>query len=479
MSRRITTLVCLAAMLAACGGGGGGGSAPPPTGGGGTPTPTPTPTPTGGCSLRERQDWVAGQLREWYLFPELLVTGLNPASYSTVEAYIDALTANARSQGKDRHFTYLTSIAQENAFFQSGDSAGFGIRIAVDTSARRLFVNEAFEGAPALAAGMDRGTEILAIGTSAADLKTVDSIISSGGSAGIDNALGPPTAGLTRYFRANIGGTVKEFSVTKAKFSITPVSSRYGVKVLTDGGEKIGYVNLRTFIEPADPALRNAFSSLKSQGVTKVIVDLRYNGGGLVSIAELMANLMGANRTTSNVLDYTIFNSSKSSNNKTAHFNPQSQSVAPVKLAFIGTGGTASASELVINTFIPYFGASSALIGSNTYGKPVGQIGVDKSACDDRLRVMAFKVQNANHQGDYFNGLAATMGATCQAADDIMKPMGDPGEASTKAGLDFLAGRTCNPIGGIGIASAEAPKRRDLVQGSRPSAAQREVPGFY
>ena len=63
------------------------------------PTPSPSPAPTSGCSLRERQDWAGAQLREWYLFPETLPATLNPASYSTVDDYIDALTATAIREG--------------------------------------------------------------------------------------------------------------------------------------------------------------------------------------------------------------------------------------------------------------------------------------------------------------------------------------------------------------------------------------------
>ena len=160
---RFTTMVSLISLLAACGGGGSGGSASSPS-----PiatTPTPTSTTTAGCSILERQNWVGSQMLEWYLFLDLLPGSLNPANYATVEAYLDALTATARAQSKDRHFTYLTSIKAENAFYASGSSAGFGIRLSYDSAAGRLFVTEAFEDAPALAAGIDRGTEILAIGT--------------------------------------------------------------------------------------------------------------------------------------------------------------------------------------------------------------------------------------------------------------------------------------------------------------------------
>jgi len=141
-------------MLTACGGGGGSGGGNT-AGGGGTPTPTPT---TAGCALSARQSWVLGQLNEWYLFPTLFDASVNPANHATVQSYIDALVAPARAQNKDRYFTYITSIAEENAFYQSGATAGFGIRLGYDTSANRVFVIEAFEGANALAAGMDRAS---------------------------------------------------------------------------------------------------------------------------------------------------------------------------------------------------------------------------------------------------------------------------------------------------------------------------------
>lgn len=96
---------------------------------------------------------------------------------------------------------------------------------------------------------------------------------------------------------------------------LAPVSSRYGAQIISDGGQQVGYLNLRTFISTADPALRKAFATFRAAGVTNIIVDLRYNGGGLISIAELTANLLGANRSTSDVIDYTTFRPEKSSNN--------------------------------------------------------------------------------------------------------------------------------------------------------------------
>jgi C-terminal processing protease CtpA/Prc len=478
---RIGLMLSVTALLSACGGGGGGGTPTPTPPIGVAPTPSPSPAPSSTCSLRARQDWVAAQMREWYLFPETLPANLDPSPFGTVDAFLDALTATARSQRRDRFFTYLTSIKEENAFYQAGASAGFGVRFSYDSGNRRLFVSEAFEGAPALAAGIDRGDEILAIGTSEATLRNVSEIFATGGAEAVNSALGPSTAGTARTLRvANASGT-RVVTVTKAEYSITPVSSRYGARIIEDGGKRVGYVNMRTFISTADPALRQAFANFRAQGITEVIVDLRYNGGGLTSIAEVMGDLLGGNRSTSDVFSHTTFRPEKASNNETRNFRPQPQSISSTKIAFIGTTSSASASELVINSFIPYLRGNAALIGTNTYGKPVGQIALDRSQCDDRLRVIAFKTENAQRQGEYYDGLASKVEASCQAGDDLTRQLGDPQEASTRQALDFLAGRSCTRIStGISAQSARAAgERRELLTPEQPSAAQREVPGLF
>ncbi|MGN6501240.1 MAG: S41 family peptidase, partial [Tsuneonella sp.] len=368
---RTSLTVALAGALAACGGGGGssasGGSSGPIAG---TPTPSPTATPAA-CSLSAREDWVKAQIDEWYLFPDLVDNTVNKANYSNVQDYIDALLAPARAQSKDRYFTYITSIAEENAFYNSGSSAGFGVRLGYDTANNRVFVLESFEGAPALGAGIDRGTEILAIGSSSSSLQNVSTLMASGGPQAVVDALGPSTAGLTRVLRISAGGVTREVSISKTDYSLDPVSDRYGAKIIQDGAKQIGYLNLRTFIDTADPNLRDAFANFRAQGITEVIVDLRYNGGGLVSMSELLGDLLGGNQA-GKVFDYTTFRDSKAANNEVATFTSQPQSIGATKIAFIGSEGTASASELLANAFIPYLGANTALIGTNTFGKPVG-----------------------------------------------------------------------------------------------------------
>jgi C-terminal processing protease CtpA/Prc len=457
-------------MLVSCGGGGSG-SAPPT--GGVSPAPTPTPAPTSAaCSLRTRQDWALTQLQEWYLFPTLLDATVNPAAHASVDSYIDALVAPARAQNRDRYFTYLTSIAEENAFYEQGETAGFGIRLGYDTTNRRVFVLEAFEGGPALANAIDRGTEILQIGS-----QTVDTLMATGGPDAVIDALGPDTAGLSRTLTVrDLSGVQRTLTLSKAVFDLDPVSDRYGAKIIADGARRIGYINMRVFIDTAEPNLRAAFADFKAQGVTELIIDLRYNGGGLLSIAAYMIDLMGQGRA-GQVNTYVTFRDSKAAESETVLFDPQPESIAPTKVAFIGTRSTASASEMVINGMVPYLGANMALVGTNTYGKPVGQVALDRPACDDRLRALAFKLENADHQGEYFNGLATTVGTTCRATDDISRQLGDPNEAMVRAALDYLAGRSCTAIAAVGTQAVA--ERGVLAPQSTASTVRRELPGAY
>ena len=465
----------LAISLAACGGGGG--SSAPPSGGGGTGGDTGGGQ-TDTCSLSARQDWALAVLQEWYLFPDLLAANVNKSDYNSVQDYLDALVAPARAQNKDRFFTYITSIEEENRLINSGSNAGFGVRLVYDESANRVFIAEAFEAGSGFQAGLDRGTELLEING-----QSVGFLMATGGPFAVSQALGPSDPGVTRtlVFRP-AGEAERSATISKTEFSLDPVSDRYGVRILSDGaGGQAGYINLRTFIvQDAGPQLREAFQQFRNQGITNVILDLRYNGGGLVSVAELLGDLMG-DGLEGQVFSRTELRPSKASENSTDLFAEQPQQIRTMKLAVIGRGGTASASELITNSMIPYLGDNIALVGANTYGKPVGQFAFDRSACDDRLRAVTFKTVNAAGQGEYFDGLASVMPNTCRADDDLFTQLGEPTEASVSTALDFLAGRSCTPIGSAGTDAAGQRSRgtRRILQSPTPNAAQRDNPGLF
>ena len=464
----------LALALAACGGGG---SAPPIAG----PSPTPAPPTTSACSVGNQIAFSDDVLNDWYLFPDLLDDTVNQADFTTVQSFLDARVAPARAQSRDVGFTFATSIADENALISSGSSAGFGVRLSFDQVNNRLFILEAFENAPGFAAGIDRGTEILAIGTDASNLETVSNLLASGGPGAVVDALGPTEAGITRVLRfEQADGTVLERSVAKADFSLDPVSDRYGAVIIQDGGRNVGYLNLRTFIVgSAADELRAAFQLFASNNVDELIMDFRYNGGGLVSVAETLGDLMGRDQIGA-LFSSTVLRPERSDNNTTRLFQNELNALQPEGLVLIGTGSTASASELVTNAMLPYVASNRiALVGSDTSGKPVGQFAFDLDECDLRVRAVTFQTLNADGEGEYFTGLASVMPNTCQANDDFARPLGDPNEASIATALDFLAGRSCTAISGVKGQIAQRAPAMEMMKPEAPTAAQYQVPGLF
>ena len=411
-TRPLLILATALLTLTACGGGGGGGFVP----GGGT------------CSVQREKEFVLDVARDWYLFPELLPAQVNLDDYDTAQELLDALTAQARAQGIDRYFSYVTTRQADESFLLEGQFIGFGFRFSVDEAAGRAYFIDVYESSPAAEAGLERGAELLAV-DSGSGFVPVSAIIAV--DPGFDEAFGPSEEGVERRFRFLKDGATLEATLTKRVVTIQPIPDG-GVAELTlpnNPGERVGYVNLRSYISSANTPLRDAFQTF--DGINYFIFDLRYNGGGLLSIADLVGDLFGGRLFAGNVFYRLRFNPARApANDETQRFSVEPESVSPVKIAFITTDATASASELTVNGLKPWIDpANVAIFGTDTFGKPVGQSAFDLSGCDTRLRLVTFRTANRDDESDYYTGLAATLLHACAAGDDIDLPMGDPGEA--------------------------------------------------
>jgi len=469
-TRSLLILVAALLTLTACGGGSGGGGGVVP--GGGT------------CSVQREKEFVLNVARDWYLFPALLPAQVNLEDYDTAQELLDALTAQARAQGIDRFFSYVTTRQEDDAFFQGGEYGGFGFRSRIDDAASRVFFLEVFEDSPAAEAGLVRGAELLAVDSGAGYVDIAQILAQD---PDLEEAFGPPEVGVERRFRFLKDGQTFEATLVKRTVAIQPIPDD-GVQVLSLPGNPsvpVGYLNLRSFITTANTPLRSAFDSLRRQGIDYFIFDLRYNGGGLLSVAGLVGDLFGANRSTSDVFYRLLFNAARSSNNETRAFRPQPESVSPVRIAFITTGGTASASEMTINSLKPWLDpANVALIGQDTFGKPVGQSAFDLAGCDTRLRLVTFRTANRDDESDYYNGLAESLLHACAADDDPGFAMGDPDEASTATALAWLGSATgacpAGSLGGpVGLQKPGVEVSLRYPTPARPSAAQSWLPGVF
>jgi C-terminal processing protease CtpA/Prc len=447
-------IVC--SLIAACGGGDGDAGDSP------------------GCSAAREKRFVLDTAREWYLFRDQLPDGVDPDQYATAAELLDALTAEARADGKDRFFSYVTTRQADDAILQEGQFVGFGFRSRIEDD--RLWLTDVYEGSPAAAGGLTRGAEIthLDSGSGFVPMSTVLE-----GDPELATAFGPATEGVERGMRfVPPGGEPVEAVFTKAVVTILPVPAD-GVRVLAlpaNPAVPVAYLGLRTFTTTAEAPLREAYASFREQGIEYFIVDLRYNGGGLVRIAELIGDLNGQARAGSDVYFHQLFNEAKSGRNTVRRFDPQGESVAPVRIAFITTGLTASASEIVINSLSPW--AEVAIVGEDTLGKPVGQSAFDASGCDLRLRLVAFRFTNSEDSGDYYDGLASTLPFACRAGDDLALRPGDPAEASTTEALAWLGTGACGEVLPPGSRALKPVSGRRLPRARHPTAVESYLPGI-
>jgi carboxyl-terminal processing protease len=453
-------LACLFTVLAACGGGGG-------DGGGGS---------TGGaCGETARKQWVLDVVRDWYLYPETLPATVDLAAYATAEQLLDALTATARAQDKDRFFSYLTTRSAENSLFAEGEFVGFGFRNRTDDG-NRIFILDVFAGSPAADADLQRGDEVIAVdGVAVADAL-------ANGTATFSDLIGPAESGVQRTLTIRRDDTTFDRTMTKRTVTLDPVPDAYGAQVLPLAGTTgVGYLHLRSYISTADAQLRAAFEQFRALNLGYFIVDLRYNGGGLVSTAQLIDNLLGGDLSSTDVQFRLVHNPARSNQDSTVRFQPLPQSVSPIRIAFLTTEATASASEINVNALKPY--VEVAIVGSDTLGKPVGQLAFDLTGCEDRLRLVAFKTVNALGEGDYYTGLAATMpGSACAAGDTLDAPLGAVEDNLTREAMDWLTTGACNTL--MGAATVDGRLKPAFERATpyprplKPTPAEHWLPGI-
>jgi hypothetical protein len=227
-------------------------------------------------------------------------------------------------------------------------------------------------------------------------------------------------------------GSEGRATLRKRAVTIPTVSD---TRVFTQGAQRVGYVHFRNFVQPSTAALNTAFTDLQTAGANELVLDLRYNGGGLVSVAQHLGGLIGGVRTNGEVFVEYFHNDKNQSRNTVARFADPPAALDLPRVVMITTRASASASEAMVNSLRPFIAVT--VVGNTTYGKPVGQYGFD--FCEKVMYPVAFQVRNARGQGDYFGGIPAD----CAAGDDLDHALGDAGEASLAEALSFLRGGRC------------------------------------
>lgn len=394
------------------------------------------------CSVTSQNLYVRDVLNQFYFWYQHLPPNTNPASFNSPEAYLDAV----RYRPIDNSYSYVTSAAANSALYDDSQFVGYGL--SSQTNSTFLLVLQVFEGSPALEAGLARGDRITQVNGQA-----VATMVANGT---IGGAFGTADIGVTSdivFEKPN--GDRRTARMVKRLVTIPTVSL---TRVVDVDGRKVGYLFFRNFVRPSEAALNDAFAALRTAGATELVLDLRYNGGGLVDIAVHLASLIGGTRTNGQVLLNYVHNDRVGPTyNKTTRFTNPEQALNLSRLVVITTRSSASASELIINSLRPYMPV--AVIGDTTYGKPVGQYGF--TVCDKVLAPVSFSIRNANGEGDFFDGIPPT----CVAADDASHPLGDVAEGSFAEAIAYLRTGTCSVRSEASRALRRAVDERPAISG--------------
>ncbi len=461
----LVAVACSAALLASCGGGGGS-----PGGGSGLPAssslaeqcaaPRPagtvdpfTKAPYGDVqgSLATEEAFLRSWIDETYLWYQdvraLPAATLDATAYATPQDYFNALKTplmTATSHPKDKfHFFIDTPTWVSEAL--SGQALGYGFQVALisATPPRSAIVAFTEAGTPATAAGIARGASII----------TVDGVDFANGSdlTTLNAGLFPTQAGPHTFTILDQGAaSTRSVTLNAVQITETPVQN---VMTLPAPNNTVGYMLFNDQIATAESELVAAINTLKTAGVTDLVLDIRYNGGGFLDIASELAYMIGGTMIQNGAFfERAIYNDrnpfNQSTVQATTNFHSTSQGFSlgaagqPLPTLNLGrvyvltTADTCSASEAIVNG-LRGAGVTVNLIGSTTCGKPYGFF--PKDNCNTTYFAIQFQGVNNVGFGDYPDGFTPT----CAVADDFTKALGDPGENQLEVALGLRNTGTC------------------------------------
>lgn len=533
-SPAVLLALVLASAAAGCGGGGGGGgsASTPPTAV--SPPPPPPPPPSGdvpvwtqgvfqpastfinrceaprtgvdieGTPFPDRQGstllekfWLRSWTQETYLW-NTEVQDRNPAEPLSRTAYFALLRTFARTpSGKDKDdFHFSEPTEQFLRARNSAPTATYGARLRLISSTRprdiRVLYTEPNSPASAVVNGrvqLPRGARII----TANGIDVINGATTSAELDALNRALFPPTAGVTNTFTIREPGAAADrtITITSTSLSEKPVNRTRLIETPTG---RVGYILFNTFSPFASERdIVDAMEAMRVAGVTDLILDLRYNGGGLLTVASQTAFMVaGPARTSGRVFERLRFNEAAGNRNPItgqpntptpfrstgAGFTVTTGTPLPNlnlgRVYVLTTERTCSASEAVING-LRGINVEVVLIGTTTCGKPYGFFPTDN--CGETYFTIQFQGVNEQGFGDYADGfIAANSSAAfgvrapgCAVADDLTRDLGDPQEAMLSAALGFRATGACpTPPARVAAESVQAVRDGEEAFALRP-----------
>jgi len=365
-------------------------------------------------------------MRQWYYWYDLMPV-VTKEDYSDPYELLEAM----RYIPVDK-WSFVADYDEFIAEMQ-GEFVGHGIRIGIDDLLKAR-ISMIYSRSPLWASGVRRGWIIKSINGS-----DIAQIIIDRDAAAYNSVLGPSTEGVTnKFIFIKPDGTEIEISSTKTKFTINSVLL-YDTLHLSSG--VTGHLVFESFIQPSSDELSEAFAFFKANDVKDLVLDLRYNSGGYLYVAQALASYIAGNglAASSTIFATLTYNNKNLDQNSSFTFKSTSSPLSLTRLVVITSRLTASASEAVMNGLKPFMEITS--IGDTTYGKPVGMNGWEVGE-KYFFWPITFKMVNKNNEGDYFGGIAPVK----TSSDDISHDFNDRKELCLKEAIHFLETGTFSSV---------------------------------
>ena len=412
-----------AGMLAACGGGGGSESAGAGSSG---------PAVAAGCDDASRKLALRDYFNDWYFWYRSSPQPVAQSDASLGDYFKSLLYTgvNGDSAFPADRWSYVDTTVNFQRFFSDGQTLGYGIFVnGVETTGHPempLLVRYTEPLGPAAAAGIVRGDRLLSInGKAAAELLAANDF----------SALTPSKPGEVLILKVSGSAGERQVTLTAVAYDLTPVT---GSQVVTSAkGRQVGYVMVKDMISQVGLPMSVAYTKLRLAGITELVLDLRYNGGGLVSVGRDIASLLAGQRGAGQTYAALQYNDKQSAIYNTRYaFNPPPLSLSLQRVYILTGERTCSASEQVANGLRGVMDV--VLVGRTSCGKPVGFLPHD-DGCGSTYSVVNFESVNARNEGRYFNGLRPT----CAASEDWSQALGSLREPLLAAALSHADGGAC------------------------------------
>lgn len=425
------------ALLTACGGGGGGGD------GGSTSNSRALADlcaqPRSGTAdrqgtLADEKSYLRTFVDETYLWYQDVPKDLKPDDFATAQDYFAQLrTRKKTASGADVDQFHWSQTTESYRAAASGIEQDYGIQWAAQASSppRNWIVAEVAPGSPAARASVRRGDVLTSIdGFDFVEERSMDGV------AALNEGLYPT---VLRPHRFGFNGKA-EISLTPTSYTVATVKN---VKIIPTATGAVGYFIFDAHLAKSEAELSAAIAQLKAANITDLVIDLRYNGGGLVYISsELAYMIAGPRHTAGRTFERLTYNDKRSAENESIPFLATGSAgqalpyLGLTRVSLLVTRDTASASESVINS-LRGVDLEVVLIGDTTRGKPYGFVPQDN--CSYTYFAIQFKGENDKGYGDYADGFAPD----CEVTDDYSHLRGDTEEAMLKAALAYRQSGVC------------------------------------